>query len=163
MLLALSLAGKGYRTQKEGIDLKSYETIFITHPDLSEEDHAEIERKLRSTIAGLKGDIIQLEDWGTKKLGYEIRKNNRGHYYLLHYLAEPPLVQEVERNLRLNDQVLKFQTVKVSDRMSAEADRKRKETPPAEKAGAASERPSPSDERGKQDQDKAESGGGEEK
>jgi small subunit ribosomal protein S6 len=143
--------------------LKRYETIFITHPDLSEEDHAEIERKLRSTIAGLKGDIIQLEDWGTKKLGYAIRKNNRGRYYLLHYLAAPGLVREVERNLRLNDQVLKFQTVKVSDRISAEVDRKWKEAPQAEKGATTSEQPSPAEEQMKQEQEKAESGGGEEK
>jgi small subunit ribosomal protein S6 len=155
--------GKGYRTQKEGKDLRRYETIFITHPDLSEEDHAEIERKLRSTIASLKGDILQLEDWGTKKLGYEIRKNNRGRYYSMHYLAAPGLVREVERNLRLNDQVLKFQTVRVSDRISAEADRKGKEAPQAEKGAAASERPSPAEEQMKQEQEKAESGGGEEK
>jgi small subunit ribosomal protein S6 len=143
--------------------LKRYETIFISHPDLSEEDHAEIERKLRSIIASLKGDIIKLEDWGAKKLGYAIRKNSRGRYYLLDYLAAPALVREVERNLRLNDQILKFQTVKVSDRVSPEVARNWKETAQTEKGGAVNERTSLPEEQMKQEQETAEPGGGEEK
>jgi small subunit ribosomal protein S6 len=143
--------------------LKRYETIFISHPDLSEEDHAEIERKLRSTIASLKGDILKLEDWGAKKLGYEIRKSTRGRYYLLDYLAAPDLVREVERNLRLNDKVLKFQTIKVSDRVSPEVARNLKEAAQAEKGGAVNERTSPPEEQMEQEQEKAEPGGGEEK
>lgn len=141
--------------------MNRYETIFIFHPDLSEEDRAEIERKLRSTIASLKGETIKLEDWGAKKLGYEIRKNNRGRYFLLDYLAAPALVQEVERNLRLNDQVLKFQTVKVSDRVSPEVARNWKEAAQAEKGGAVSERPSAAEEQMKREQEKAEPEGGE--
>jgi small subunit ribosomal protein S6 len=143
--------------------LKRYETIFISHPDLSEENHAEIERKLRSTIASLKGEIIKLEDWGAKKLGYEIRKNSRGRYYLLDYLAAPALVREVERNLRLNDQVLKFQTVKISDRVSPEMARNWKEAAQAEKGVAVSERTPPPEEQMKQEQEKAETEGGEAK
>lgn len=141
--------------------MKRYETIFITPPDLPEEDQAEIEKKLRSTIASLNGDIIKLDDWGAKKLGYEIRKNSRGHYYLLDYLAAPALVREVERNLRLSDQILKFQTVKVSDKVSAEVAKDWKETLQAEKGGPVSERISPPEEQMKQGQEKAESGGGE--
>ena len=139
--------------------MKRYETIFISHPDLSEEDHAEIERKLRSIITSLKGDIIKLEDWGAKKLGYEIRKNSRGRYYLLDYLAAPDLVREIERNLRLNDQILKFQTVKVSDRVSPEVASGWKEAAQAEKGGAVTERASLPEEQ--KEQEKAESGEGE--
>ena len=113
--------------------MKRYETIFITHPELSEEDHAELEEKLRSTVATLKGDIVKLEDWGTKKLGYAIHKNSRGRYFLLDYLAAADLVRELERNLRLNDRVLKFQTVKVDERSSAEAAKTPKEGTPPEK------------------------------
>ena len=141
--------------------MKRYETIFVSHPDLSEEDHSEIDRKLRSTIANLKGDIIKFEDWGAKKLGYEIRKNSRGRYYLLDYLALPALVREVERILRLNDQVLKFQTVKVSDRVSPEVARNWKEAAQAEKGGAVREQTSPPEEQTKPEQEKAEPEGGE--
>ncbi len=113
--------------------MKRYETIFITHPELSEEDHAELEKKLRSTVATWKGDIIKLEDWGAKKLGYEIHKNSRGRYFLLDYLAAADLVRELERNLRLNDRILKFQTVKIDERTSSDAPKKSQRSAPSRK------------------------------
>jgi small subunit ribosomal protein S6 len=122
--------------------LRRYETIFITHPELSEENHAELEKNLRSTITAMKGDAIKLEDWGSRKLGYEIGKNSRGRYFFLDYLAGSDLVREIERNLRLNDQVLKFQTVKVTDRVSPETAKALKLEAPGEKPGKGIERPS---------------------
>ena len=123
--------------------MKRYETIFITHPELSEEDHAELEKKLRSTVAAWKGDIIKLEDWGTKKLGYEIHKNSRGRYFLLEYLAAADLVRELERNLRLNDRILKFQTVKVDEGISSDGAKTSKEARTTEKITKISEPPLP--------------------
>ena len=141
--------------------MRRYETIFITLPELTEEDQTTLLEKIRSILASWQGDVIKLDDWGARKLSYEIRKNSRGRYYLLDYLAAPALVREVERNLRLNDQILKFQTVKVSDRVSPEVARNWKEAAQAEKRGAVSERPSLPEEQMKQEQEKAESGGGE--
>jgi small subunit ribosomal protein S6 len=141
--------------------LRRYETIFITHPELSEEDHTELEKKLRSTITAMKGDAIKLEDWGARKLGYEIGKNSRGRYFLLDYLAGSDLVREIERNLRLNDRVLKFQTVKISDRVSPEAAKTLKMEEPAEKVVKVIERPSTLDEKMNADDEQAESGEGE--
>jgi len=141
--------------------VKRYETIFITHPELSEEDHAELEKKLRSTVATWKGDIIKLEDWGTKKLGYEIHKNSRGRYFLLEYLAVADLVRELERNLRLNDRILKFQTVKVDERISSDAPKAIKEAGSAEKISKISEPPFPPEGPGTEGPEKAATEGGE--
>ena len=141
--------------------MKRYETIFITHPELSEEDHAELEKKLRSTVATWKGDFIKLEDWGTKKLGYEIHKNSRGRYFLLDYLAAADLVRELERNLRLNDRVLKFQTVKIDERTSSDAAKKSKEAAPAEKIAKISEPPLPPEGPRTEEREKAKTEGGE--
>ena len=141
--------------------MKRYETIFITHPELSEEDHAELEKKLRSTVATWKGDIIKLEDWGTKRLGYEIHKNSRGRYFLLEYLAAAHLVQELERNLRLNDRILKFQTVKVDERISSDVAKTAKEPGPPEKITKISERPLPPEGPGVEEPEKAATEGGE--
>ncbi len=93
--------------------MRRYETIFITLPDLSEEEQAALQEKIRSLISAYKGEIINLEDWGIKKLSYEIRKNKNGRYYFLDYRAVPDLVREIERNFRLNDRVLRYLTVKV--------------------------------------------------
>lgn len=120
--------------------MKRYETIFIAHPELSEADQTELEGKFRSLMASLKGDILNLEDWGTKKLAYQVRKNTRGRYFLLDYLAGPDLVRELERTLRLNDRVLKFQTVKVSLQVSPEVAKTLKEAAPRERVTRVNER-----------------------
>ena len=141
--------------------MKRYETIFITHPELSEEDHAELEKKLRSTVATWKGDVIKLEDWGTKKLGYEIRKNNRGRYFLLEYAAAADLVRELERNLRLNDRILKFQTVKIDERTSSDTAKAPKEAVPAERTGRIASPSIPPEGAGTEGPEKATAEGGE--
>ena len=113
----------GYRTHKEGKILRRYETIYITHPELSEEGLSALQEKVSSIMVSLKGEKIKLEDWGLKKLGYELGKNTRGHYFLLEYLGAADLVRELERNLRLNDRVLKFQTVRIQKQGSPEAEK----------------------------------------
>ncbi len=113
--------------------MRRYETIYITHPELTEEELSEIQQKVNSILANYKGDLIKLEDWGTKKLTYEIRKNTRGHFFLMDYLAGTDLIRELERNLRLNDRVLRFQTVRVADQVSPEELQALKEGPPSEK------------------------------
>lgn len=110
--------------------MRRYETIFITIPDLSEEDQAALQEKIRSLIATHKGEIINLEDWGIKKLGYEIRKNKNGRYYFLDYRAAPGLVREMERNFRLNDRVLKYLTVKVQRPTKTASPAAAQEAPP---------------------------------
>jgi small subunit ribosomal protein S6 len=141
--------------------LRRYETIFITHPEISEEDHALLEEKLHSIVASLKGDFLKLEDWGPRRLSYEIRKNSRGRFFLMDYLATPELVRELERNLRLNDRVFKFQTVRVSDQVSPDAAKTLKESAPAEKIIKVGERPPAPEEQKKPEQEKVETEGGE--
>lgn len=113
--------------------MRRYETIFITLPDLSEEDQAALQEKIRSLISAHKGEIINLEDWGIKKLGYEIRKNKNGRYYFLDYRATPDLVREIERNFRLNDRVLKYLTVKAQRPTKTASPATPKEAPPPPK------------------------------
>jgi small subunit ribosomal protein S6 len=150
----------GYRTHKEGKHLRRYETIYITHPELSEEDLSALQEKLRSIMASLKGEWIKLEDWGLKKLGYALRKNTRGRYFLLEYLGAADLVRELERNLRLNDRVLKFQTVRINSQGSPEAG---KEAGIPEKGLKAKDRPALSPEPLREEAEKEVSVGGEEK
>ncbi|HSR12513.1 MAG TPA: 30S ribosomal protein S6 [Thermodesulfobacteriota bacterium] len=101
--------------------MRRYETIYITPPELTEEELSELQQKISSILANYQGDLLKLEDWGTKKLTYEIRKNNRGRFFLMDYLAGTDLIRELERNLRLSDRVLRFQTVRIADQVSPEA------------------------------------------
>jgi len=117
--------------------LRRYETIFITHPDLTEEELSGLKEKINSILTQFKGDSIKLDDWGVKKLNFEIRKNSRGRYFLLDYAAGKDLIRELERNLRLNDRVLRFQTVRTSDEMTPETIKALKENAGSEKARAS--------------------------
>jgi small subunit ribosomal protein S6 len=122
--------------------LRRYETIFIANPDLSEEDQNALQEKVRSLVASFKGELVKLEDWGLRKLSYQIRKSSRGRYFLVDYLAEAPaLVRELERTLRLNDGVLKFLTVKTSSRVTSEQIQALKAASPADKTIRLEERP----------------------
>jgi len=114
--------------------LRRYETIYITHPEVSEEELSELQGKIHSILASYKGELIKLDDWGVRKLTYEIRKNTRGRFFLLDYAAGTDLIRELERNLRLHDRVLRFQTVKIQDQLTPDSLKALKEAAGAEKA-----------------------------
>jgi small subunit ribosomal protein S6 len=117
--------------------LRRYETIFITHPELTEEELSDLKEKILSILTQFKGDLIKLDDWGIKKLTFEVRRNSRGRYFLIDYAAGKDLIRELERNLRLNDRVLRFQTVRISDELTPEAIKTLKESAGSEKAKAS--------------------------
>jgi small subunit ribosomal protein S6 len=93
--------------------MRKYETILIIHPDLTEEESREVVEKVKGIIENLKGEVLKVEDWGKKKLAYEIKKMSKGQFILFHFSGSLDALKEVERNLRLMDSVLKYQTVKL--------------------------------------------------
>jgi len=95
--------------------MRYYETIFIVHPNLNEEECKEVVRKFGGLLQRYKGVPIKVEEWGNQRLAYQVKKSDRGHFVLMGFCADPGLVPEFERDLKLDDRVLKFQTVKVSD------------------------------------------------
>lgn len=99
---------------------RKYETLFIVRPELSEEETTKVWDRVDSVLARLNGREIKRESWGKRRLAYEIRKNKKGVYLYLLYLGGNELVAELERNLRLLDDVLKFQTVKLADDIDIE-------------------------------------------
>ncbi len=101
--------------------MRKYETVVISDPDLQDQTRTELFDKIRNIIARENGIFLDLDDWGSKKLAYEIRKKLRGHYACLTYGGTGDLVKELERNLRLNDDVMKFMTILISDDVTAES------------------------------------------
>ena len=96
--------------------MRMYETIFIVKPDLGEEETKGLTAKVQEIIASMKGDFKRLEDWGARKLAYPIEKFARGRYYYLRFDGDAPLIAELERRLRLDDKVLRYQSVKLKKR-----------------------------------------------
>jgi small subunit ribosomal protein S6 len=90
-----------------------YETIIIVQPDLGEEDLKGISAKIQDVIATMNGEFKRLEDWGLRKLAYPINKCARGRYYYLRFDGEAALIAELERRLRLDDKVIRYQSVRL--------------------------------------------------
>ncbi|GMV38939.1 MAG: hypothetical protein AMXMBFR64_06550 [Myxococcales bacterium] len=97
---------------------RKYETVFIVRPELADEDSTKVWERVEGVLTRMGGREIKRETWGKRKLAYEVAKNKKGLYLYLRYLGANDLVLELERNLRLMDDVLKFQTVKLDDDIS---------------------------------------------
>ena len=96
--------------------LRLYDMLVIVDPRLGEEDLAQFTDRLRESLTGLGGEVVSVENWGKRRLTYEIRKQREGSYVLLQIRAEPSVVREYERQLRLNESVLRFMTTRVIER-----------------------------------------------
>jgi small subunit ribosomal protein S6 len=96
-----------------------YETIFIAQPELGEEELKSLTEKVREVIASMKGECNRLEDWGIRKLAYPIKKCQKGRYFYLNFAASPDLIAELERRLRLDDKVIRYQSVKLEKDVEA--------------------------------------------
>jgi len=95
--------------------MRKYETIFILQPELSEDDIKSVTTKAQDVISSYKGDCLRMDDWGIRKLAYPIKKCARGRYYYLRFDGESALIAELERRLRLDEKVLRYQSVNITD------------------------------------------------
>jgi small subunit ribosomal protein S6 len=101
--------------------MRKYETIYIVQPDLGEDDIKALSEKVMGVISGMKGNCLRLEDWGTRKLAYPIKKQTRGRYFYLNSEGDSALIAELERRLRLDDKVIRYQSVKLDRENQAPA------------------------------------------
>ncbi|MFH1479919.1 MAG: 30S ribosomal protein S6 [Pseudomonadota bacterium] len=101
--------------------MRHYETIYIIHPNLADEDYKAAITKFNERVEKQKGVVIKTEEWGKQRLAYLIKKVDKGSYVLMNYCGLPGLSQELERELKLDDRVLKYQTVKLADKVDPEA------------------------------------------
>lgn len=92
-----------------------YETVFIARQDLSDAQVQEITEAAEKIIKDGKGKVTKTENWGLRTLAYRINKNRKGHYVLIESDSPAPPVLEVERTLRLNENVLRYMTIKLDE------------------------------------------------
>ncbi|MDD4356150.1 MAG: 30S ribosomal protein S6 [Smithellaceae bacterium] len=91
--------------------MKRYEVIAIVKTDLTEEEINAIMERSSNIIAERQGVIAKAEKWGKRRLAYEIKKQKDGFYFFIDYAGEGSIVDEMERNFKIDDRVLKFMTV----------------------------------------------------
>src|SRR4030043_678944 len=102
--------------------MRKYETIFILDPDLEEEQTQSTIEKVKGIITQTNGEILKVEDWGKRKLAYPVKKKDKGHYILIHFFGPPALLSELERNFRVMDAVIKFQSVRLDEHRASESE-----------------------------------------
>ncbi len=100
--------------------MSKYETVFILDPDLKDQSRTNFYERVKNIISRENGILLDFDEWGNKKLAYEIKKKSRGFYLCATYGGDGSLVKELERNLRLSDDVLKFMTLLLSDEVTVE-------------------------------------------
>jgi small subunit ribosomal protein S6 len=98
---------------------REYETIYILRPDIDADNAEKLGTRLADVVTREKGRLTKVEAWGRRRLAYDIGKQRRGVYMYLKYLGGGKVVAEIERNLRLTDGVLKYQTVLVRSDVEA--------------------------------------------
>jgi len=91
--------------------LRNYETVFILDPAIGDDRTAEEVERAKSAIESAKGEVVDIQRWGKRKLAYEIKKKREGVYTVLKYKADGSAVTELERSLRLSEPVIRFLTV----------------------------------------------------
>ena len=100
-----------------------YETIYILKPELPIDTVDKTADKVNGIIGKFDGEVLLQDDWGKRKLAYPIKKNARGHYVYFNYVGTSNLVGELERQLRIDDNLLRFLTVRVGEDVDVESRR----------------------------------------
>jgi len=100
---------------------REYETIYILRPNTPNEGVAEVNTRIKGIIENMGGKIIKVDNWGKRRLAYEVAKERKGIYLYWLYLAKPGVVEETERNLRMLDSVVRYLTVKVDENVDVTA------------------------------------------
>lgn len=100
---------------------KEYETIYILRSDVDADTADKVQGRVAEVVARDNGKLVKVESWGRRKLAYPVGKQKKGVYVYVKYLGRGGLVQELERNLKLQDTVLKFQTVLTNPEIDAES------------------------------------------
>ena len=90
---------------------KEYETIYVLRPDIDADTADKVQTRVSEVVAREQGQLLKVEAWGRRKLAYPVAKHRKGVYVFLRYVGKGGLVSELERNLKLQDSVLKYQTV----------------------------------------------------
>lgn len=96
--------------------MKAYELLFFVAPTISDEDRVAVMKRIETTIAEGAGKVDNVDEWGKRKLAYEINGLTDGDYTLVNFHADPQNVAELDRVLRINDHVVRHMIVKREDR-----------------------------------------------
>ena len=92
-----------------------YEHVFLARQDVSAQQVEELTAQITGVIQQLGGKVTKLEQWGLRSLSYRVRKNRKAHFTFMNVDAPPAALNEVERQERLNEDILRYLTIRVDE------------------------------------------------
>ena len=92
-----------------------YESVVIARPELTESQIENLINSLSKIISDEKGKVVKKENWGLRSLAYRIKKNKKGHYFMLNLDSDPSTIFEYERKMRINEDIIRFLTIKINE------------------------------------------------
>jgi small subunit ribosomal protein S6 len=101
--------------------MNRYETIFVINPDLGDDEIQNVVTKFTGIISSQNGVQLKVEDWGRRRLAYKIEKFSQGFYVLADFAGLPAGLAELERNLKIDDRIIRFLSVKTGENVNVEA------------------------------------------
>src|SRR3984893_5226821 len=105
----------GMSIKRKGFRMPLYEHVFLARQDVSAQQVEELTTQLTGVIEQLGGKVTKLEQWGVKSLSYRVRKNRKAHFTFMNVDAPPAALSEIERQERLNEDVLRYLTIRVEE------------------------------------------------
>ncbi len=102
----------------------NYEVVFIIRPDAGDDIVKGIIQKVREIVEGQQGQVVKVDEWGKRRLAYHIKKYSEGFYVCADTSSTPAASKEVERILRLNEDVIRYQTVRKEEAKIVQKDEK---------------------------------------
>ena len=100
--------------------MREYETLFVIKPDSSDDAMKQVQTRLEGVLDKEGAKLLRYNIWGKKKLAFEVAKNPKGIMVQLQFLSPPTCIRELERNLRLIEPVVRYQTIKVAEQVDVE-------------------------------------------
>lgn len=95
--------------------MANYESVLIARQDFGASQVNALVEELTNVIKSEGGEVVKVDNWGLKNLAYRIKKNRKGYYVLLNIVAPAQAISEFERRVRLNEDVIRYMTVKVTE------------------------------------------------
>ena len=94
--------------------MKNYELVYVLRPNLDDESKEAVVNKVKDVVA-TDGEIVSIDTWGTKKLAYPIAKVTEGYYVLVNFKANRDLPKELDRNLKINENVIRHMIIAIEE------------------------------------------------
>ena len=106
---------KGLTTERKIKSMSFYENLMLVRPDLTAAKVADLNKKYAKVVADKGGKVVKSEDWGLRDLAYKIQKNRKAYYVLTYLDAPAEAVLELERLMRLDENLLRYMTLKIDE------------------------------------------------